>query len=208
MRQLFTVALALASIGTFGQNAKPRVAILPVLNQSGEKWEALKTNQVSKAEEYLSDQFGKRGFDIIPRSEVQSKLVDQKIDLTDEEQQKRSTLFELAKAVNADYIVFAMITGTGQTQRNRILYVDVEGWCDTKVWLLDVAKQIPIVSAKTFKGRSGGNRMSFDNKGSDRQIQASANALRDALADFFKSFPENKGGDHALAQMSLGGFSR
>lgn len=170
----------------------PRIALVPTISTSGEKWADLTARQISKSSEFLKEQFLKRGFTLVPDAELTQAMGELKIDFTDEEQQKRSTLFDLAKKVKADFILFGVITATDQKKQDRLFYKDVEGRTDVKIWLLDVAAEKPILSAKTVSGRSGGDRMSFDRKGSDRQIQASANAFRDALKDFFLAYPEKK----------------
>jgi hypothetical protein len=185
---LLTSILLVASAAVARSQA-PRVALVPVLNLSGEKWEELKARQISKSNEFLRTEFAKRGFSVVPDAELTQAIGELKIDFTDEEQQKRSTLFELGKKLNADYILFGVITATEQKKQDRAFYKDVEGRADVKVWFLDVRGEKPLLSAKTVTGRSGGNRMSFDNKGSDRQVQASANAFRDALKEFFLAHP-------------------
>ncbi|MGV3618707.1 MAG: hypothetical protein ACO1SV_25575 [Fimbriimonas sp.] len=191
-RFLFTVSAfaALASAAVAAVFDRPRVVVVPVLNLSGEKWEELKTKQANKATEYLNEQFTKRGFDLIPAHEVKGAIDELKLDFTDEEQQKRATLFDLGKRLNADYILLGVITHTEQKEFQRVLYKDIEGRTDAKVWFLDVRGEKPILSAKTVTGRSGGNRMTL--KPSDRQIQAAANAFRDALKEFFTGFPERR----------------
>ncbi|MFZ4506839.1 MAG: hypothetical protein ACOYON_03990 [Fimbriimonas sp.] len=189
MKSKPTLVLALAGFTALLQaQTSPSVAIVPIQNLSGEKWEALKQNQINKSEEYLRDQFGKRGFSLVPKTDLRDAIAELKIDFTDEEQQKRSVLFDLAKKVKADYIIFAVITETNQAQRDRTFYTDIEGKASVKIWLLNAQKETAILSAKTFVGRSGGNRLG-DGKGSERQIQAAANALRDGLKDFFTDFP-------------------
>jgi len=188
-RALPLVLLAAASLAS-ATVAKPRVVLVPVLNLSGEKWEELKLKQVAKANEYLQQQFRDRGFEIVSSDEVRRAMDAEKIDFTDEEQQRRAVLFDLGKKLNADYVLLGVITHTEQKQFDRTFYKDIEGRADAKVWFLDVKAEKPIVSAKVFSGRSGGNRMTL--KPSDRQIQAAANAFRDALKDFFKDYPESK----------------
>lgn len=193
MRRIFvtlTALAALASAAVASAFDRPRVVVVPVLNLSGEKWEELKAKQATKSNEYLAEQFTKRGFDLVPATEVKGAIDDLKIDFSDEEQQKRATLYELGKKLNADYILLGVITHTEQKEFNRTLYKDIEGRTDAKIWFLDVKGEKSILSAKTFTGRSGGNRITL--KPSDRQIQAAANAFRDALKEFFVGFPEGK----------------
>lgn len=189
---LFIACLMTLVGSAFAQSdaSKPRVVIVPIQNQSGEKWDELRGKQVVKATEYLNEQFSKRGFQVVSPTEVKDATDALKIDFTDEEQQKRATLFELGKKLGADYILFGIITHTEQKQFERALYKDIEGRTDAKVWFLNVKDEKPILSAKTFTGRSGGNRITL--RPSDRQIQAAANAFRDALKEFFKDKPEVK----------------
>jgi hypothetical protein len=190
---IFAFVLAAAAAAT-AQPEAPRVALVPVLNLSGEKWEDLKRRQSAKADEYLREQFLLRGFQVVDEREVARAMALLEIDFADEEQQKRSTLYELGRKLEVDYILLGVITGTAQAQRDRLFYTDIEGRTDVKVWFLDVRNERPILSAKPFTGRSGGNRITIDNRGSDRQIQASANAFRDALKDFFRAFPVRESG--------------
>jgi TolB-like protein len=183
-----TALAALASAALAGALDRPRVAVVPILNLSGEKWEELKAKQSAKATEFLTEQFTRRGFDLVPPQDVKGAIAELKLDFTDEEQQKRATLFDLGKKLNADYILLGVITHTEQKEFQRVLYKDIEGRTDAKIWFLDVRGEKPILSAKTFTGRSGGNRVTL--KPSDRQIQAAANAFRDALKEFFIAFPE------------------
>lgn len=192
MKLLLTCfAFVLMAFG-FAQTARPKVAIIPLLNQSGEKWEELKSNQIKKATEYLTTEFGKRGFDLIPAEKVRAAIIEKKLDFEDEENQRKAVMYDLGKTLEADYVFFAVITQTDQKKQKRVFYHDTEGEATGKVWFLDVKAEQPIVSGKTFVSRSGGERLSFDHKGSDRQIQAAANVMRDALAEFFKSHPISK----------------
>lgn len=172
------------------RSGRPKVVVVPILNQSGEKWTELRDKQIAKATEFVYEQFGRRGFDLVPALDVKEATEALKIDFTDEEQQKRATLFELGKKLDADYILFGVITHTEQKEFERALYKDIEGRTDAKIWFLDVRGQKPVLSAKTFTGRSGGNRITL--RPSDRQVQAAANAFRDGLKEFFKDYPESK----------------
>lgn len=168
----------------------PKVAFLPIQHLSGEKWEDLKRKQIDKGHQYLVNEFKSRGFEVVSADAVKQAVEQSGIDLSDEENHKRATLFDLGKKLNVDYIFFGVITGTDQKKQDRNLYKDTEGNCDMKIWLLNVREEKPILSAKVFTGRSGGARLSLDNKGSDRQVQATANAIRDGLKDFFVDFPK------------------
>lgn len=177
------------ALATHVRVEKPLVAILPILNNSGEKWKDLKERQVAKAHEWLAAEFPSRGFDVIPMPSVLDAIKAAKVDFTDEEEWKRARFFEVGKAAQARYVLFAVITSTDQKKQDRTFYKDIEGLAEIKIWFLDCQSETPILSAKTFVGRSGGARMG-DGKGSSRQIQAAANAFDVALKEFFKGFPK------------------
>jgi len=188
LRAVFlTVSLAVAALAVADA---PKVAFLPLQHLSGEKWEDLKRKQIEKGHRYLAGEFKSRGFEVVSAEAVKRVLDESEIDLTDEENHKRAVLFDLGKKLGVDYIFFGVITGTDQKKQDRNLYKDTEGNCDVKMWLLNVREEKPILSAKVFTGRSGGARLSLDNKGSDRQVQATANAIRDGLKDFFADYPK------------------
>jgi hypothetical protein len=98
---------------------------------------------------------------------------------------------EIGQKLDADYLVCAIITDTSQKQQMRGLFMEREGRTDMKIWLLDLRDEKPIISGKLFSGRSGG-RVSPLDKGSTRQIQATANALNDALKAFLAKYPTVK----------------
>lgn len=167
-----------------------RVAIIPVVNLSGDEWKELLERQCQKGDAYLLEQFGGRGFHAVPAEQVKAAIETLKIDLADEEQHKRATLIQIGKAVEADLVVFAVITDTSQKLIQQLLSAKREGRAKVKLWLLDVRTEEPILSAKSVEGKSGGGSFAGLNKGSDRQVIAVANALRDGLKDFFKKYPE------------------
>ena len=174
-------AVAMASV------EKPRFVLFPTMNESGEKWEELKRKQNEKIDSYLREEFTKRGFEVVPAREVDEATRRLKIDFSDEEQLKRVTMFRLGKELKADYFYLPIIINTEQATQKRNLYDDKEGRTSVKAWFLNVTSEKPVFSAKTFNGRSGGNRITL--RPSDRQIQASANAVRDSLVEFFKDYP-------------------
>lgn len=188
----FLLPLAFASIPMAGiQSEKPTFAVVPTINISGEKWEELKDKQCKKVHEYLDETFAKRELKQIDSLTVINAIKKLELDFMDEDQPRKPLLESLAKEVKADYVVFAVITATEQKKQDRVFYQDIEGNATVKLWLYETKSNKSLISAKTFIGRSGGNRVG-SGKGSDRQIQAAANAVRDGLADFFKAYPEIK----------------
>lgn len=173
-----------------GKSSAPSIAIVGVLNLSGEKWEELKKKQVRAVIDYLHTEFQKRGFSITPGHTVTQCLTDMKLDMNDEENHRRSVLYEIGRRLDVDFVLFGVIVSTRQHERTRFLYTDIEGETQAKIWLLDVRHELPVVNAKTVTGRSGGYRGApLLIKGSDRQVQSAINAFRDALLDFLKGFP-------------------
>lgn len=194
-------ALALTTV-LLAQQATPpklvptstKVALVPVINTSGEKWQELKDRQCLRANEFLSTEFGSRGFQLISVERVKSEVAKLKIDFTDEEQQNRATLYSLGQACEADVIVFAVITDTTQRLIQQFLSAKREGTAKLKVWVLNVKEQSPYLSAKSVEAKSGGGFFAGLDKGSDRQVIAVANGLRDVLKDFFAPYPVLTGG--------------
>ena len=183
------LALLISAPSVLAQRG-PKVAIIPVANTSGEKWNDLKASETDRGNEFLRDEFGKRGFEVIPAASINSILSDQKLDMADEEQWKRDTLYSVGEKAGADYVIFAAITDNGQHKSPNFFTTTAEGWANVKVWLLDVKKKTAILSAKTFKGSSKHSEILFGTvKGSSLQTLAVANGLRDALKEFFSSYP-------------------
>lgn len=169
----------------------PSVLVLPVQNTTGEKWAAFKEKQTERSAKHLSEIFAKRGFRVIDGTLALKFAEDAKVDFSDEENYRKAVLFDLAKRAETDYVVLAVITATDQNMKERLFYKDIEGSADVKMWLLDARKEEAIVSAKTFTGRSGGNRGGIGiTKGSDRQIQAAINAINAGTKDFLKGFSD------------------
>jgi hypothetical protein len=199
-----------------------RIAVVPLINATELKWEDLKQRQVDRGNEFLREEFAKRGFELVDQKKVNEALEKLEIDMSDEEQQKRDTLYTLGREVEADLVVFALIFETDQ-KLHKILdigspvacvepYGDIlptigdigqkiidpvmpaqrEGKAKLKLWLLDVKKEKPILSAKKAEGKSKGGYFAFFDKGSKRQVAAVANALETLLKDFFKPYPVQK----------------
>lgn len=190
---VIVLAVLLAPILAFGQtNDKPKIAVLPVLNNTQEKWQELKDRQVDRANKFIADEFPSRGFELISGDVVVKALDEVKLDLKDEETWTKANLYKTGEKLGVDYVLFAVIVDTGQKTTQSLVSAKKEGWATFKVWLVDVKKQQAILSAQTIKGSSGGGFFAGLDKGSERQVIAVANGLRDALKDFFRGFPKNK----------------
>ena len=176
------------------QPPETTVALIPVINQGGEKNEGYKAKQTENGDKELRKEFTEHGFKIADEAAVTKAIADLKVDLTDEEQQKKDTLYKIGKAANADLVVLAVITDTAQQFHQGILSNSREGKAKVKMWLLDAKAEKPIFSAVTHEGKSGGGFFAGLDKGSARIIIAVANAERDSLKDFFKPYRKVKTG--------------
>jgi hypothetical protein len=170
-----------------------KVALLPVLNRSGEKWQELKDKQVTRAQQELTWEFQERGFAVIPTEAVTGAVKELGINLDDEEEYKRETLYKVGKKVGADLVAFVIITDTSQKVVSRVFVVQKHGIAKIKAWLVDAKAESPIFSAKVLEARSQTGVLAPGlQKGSDRQIQAAIDAVRDAFKEFMDSYTVTK----------------
>ena len=179
------ISLALLTQANTSVQSAPTVAFIPGLNLSGEKNKDLVKRQSEKVSGFLSREFSKKGYNIVPEAAVLEAVKSLKIDLTDEEEYRKVNFFAIAKAVKADYIYVPVIMNSEQKQQDRDLYTDREGRTDVKAWFLDVKEEKAIFSGKMFIGRSGGMRITL--RPSDRQVQAAENAVSESLKEVWKA---------------------
>jgi len=198
---LFAVVVMLAGVAaeTIAADKKAytpettKVALLPVLNRSGEKWQELKDKQVTRAQQELTWEFQERGFAVIPTEAVTGAVKELGINLDDEEEYKRETLYKVGKKVGADLVAFVIITDTSQKVVSRVFVVQKHGIAKIKAWLVDAKAESPIFSAKVLEARSQTGVLAPGlQKGSDRQIQAAIDAVRDAFKEFMDSYTVTK----------------
>ena len=168
------------------------VAIVPVVNAGGEKNEEFRTRQTESGNTELAKEFTAHGFKLIDQAAITKAMTELKVDLSDEEQQKRDNLYKIGKAVNAELVVFVVITDTAQQFHVGVFNSSREGRAKIKMWLLDVKNEVSLLSAVTKEGKSGGGFFSGLDVGSKRIVIAVANGERDALANFFKPYPQNR----------------
>lgn len=168
------------------------VAILPVLNSSGEKDQSQKQKQTESGDAELRKEFTERGFKVLDRASVEKAIADLKIDFSDEEQQKRDNLYKVGRAASASIVVFVVVTDVHQTLHQNLLSASREGTAKLKTWVLDVTNEKPMINAVVKEGKSGGGYFAGLDKGSARIVIAVANGIRDTLKDFFKPYPVAK----------------
>jgi hypothetical protein len=148
-----SISLLCCSTVRSGQNAdsaaqvyKPgqtKVAILPTADASGETNKTISEKQRGFVDRELVKEFRERGFRCVDHGTLTDALRAQSIDLSDEEQQKRSPMIAGAKAVGADLTVFVLITDMQKTGHPSAV----------KVWLLDVNQGKAILNAQEHQGR-------------------------------------------------------
>src|SRR5580692_6872705 len=59
-----SVVVGLVALTCTAYSLGPKIALVPVVNLAGEKWEQLKARQSNTCNAYLHDQFASRGFQI------------------------------------------------------------------------------------------------------------------------------------------------
>src|SRR5690242_13363106 len=129
--------------------AQTRVLLLPVINLSGEKDRKQRNDQTATGQKELEKQFRSRGFQIIGSADTKKTLAELKIDLTDEENHNRSTLYRIGEALSADIVAFVVITNVDQKRVQRPFGDDdhqLESRANIKVWVLDSKRQQPLLS--------------------------------------------------------------
>ena len=181
------IAVAAASAQTYPKGTK--IAIVPVFNQSGEKWPELQQRQVKAGNKWLDEEFTKRGFSVVPADEVAKAIVELKINLGDEEQRSRANLYQIGQRIGATLVVFPVIVASDQNKTGG-LFPKSQGSVTIKLWLVDAVKQETVINAVTIQGKaSGSSFLSGFEKGSDLQVKAVGNTLKDHFKDWFKSYP-------------------
>jgi hypothetical protein len=168
-----------------------KIALLPVVNLSGEKDAKQRQDQSLKGNEELRKLFTERGFQVLDADTVRKTLETAKIDMSDEEFQNRATLYRLGKEMGADLIAFVVITDVEQ-QRVRTPLLDSDelvAKVKTKTWLLDVPNEQAILSAKRQESQSRNNLFPGLDSGARRIRNTVAGCVRDSLRDFLREYP-------------------
>jgi histidinol phosphatase-like enzyme len=172
--------------------AQTRVLILPVINQSGEKDRKQRADQIAAGQKEVEKQFRSRGFQISEHAVVEKTLADLKIDLTDEENHNRSTLYKIGEAQNADIVAFVVITNVDQKRVQRPFGDDdhqLESRANIKIWVLDVKHQQPLLSA--FRQEAQAKNILFASFDSGARLirKAVEGAVRDSLKETLAPYP-------------------
>jgi hypothetical protein len=166
-----------------------RVAILPVVNAAGTKSVEDRDKQTKAAMDALTEDFSLRGFTLIDRAAVDKAVAGLKVDLADEEQQKRSTLFSIGETIHADLVVFAVITDLDSRDTVTIWSGRKVGKAKVKLWLLDVPHHGAIVSGVVTEAKSERPNWFNAQKGADRKLAAIARSVDRGLDGFLNDYP-------------------
>jgi hypothetical protein len=194
---------AVAAIRGFSP-ATTRVAILPVIDTTGEK-DDQRRDQANAARREAYDQFYQRGFQVIDEATVARAVAESGIDFADEEEHRKDNVYKIGRAVDADLVVFVVVSQAYAKVRETTVGEQREGLARTKTWLLDAREQNPLLSAYVREGKSSGLNVAGAKSIRGRMGAAAGNAVRDTLNDVLAPFARDKSkrwpaGDLASAQ--------
>ena len=171
-----------------------RVVVLPILNETSEKWQELKDQQIKKGAEWFKEEFGGRGFILIPKEEIAAEVAALQIDFADESQRSPANLIKLGRALKAQLVILPVITASGQRLIQGLLTQSKGGKVTMRLWFVDSDRSEALFEAKEQSGRASGQVFIGTEKGSTQQIKAVGNTLRDAFKEFLKPYPKPKKG--------------
>jgi hypothetical protein len=180
-----------ASVPAIREAREMKIALLPVVNLSGEKDSRQRRDQGKRGDEELRKLFTERGFLVLGDDVVQKALADENIDLNDEESHNRATLYRLGKATGADLVAFVVITDVEQ-QRVKTPLTDSQelvAKVKTKTWLLDVPGERHILSAARQESQARNMWFAEFDSGARLIRNTVAGCVRDTLKGFFRDHP-------------------
>jgi hypothetical protein len=171
--------------------ANTRVAILPVIDRSGEK-DDQRRDQANAVKMEAYDQFFQRGFQLIDEVAVSKAVTDSGINFDDEEEHRKDSLYKIGKELNADLVMFVVVDQAYSKLKQNLFGNQREGLAKTRTWLVDVKDQKPLLSAFIREGKSTGNA-GLGSKGNRSHMGAAcSNATRDTLNAVLTSFERDK----------------
>lgn len=185
-----SVSAAAATIQKYTP-AKTRIAILPVIDKSGEK-DDQRRDQANAVKMEAYDQFFQRGFDVIDEGTVAKAVTASGVNFDDEEEHRKDNLYKMGKALNADLVMFVVVDQAYSKIKHNLFGDQREGLAKTKTWIVDVKDQKPLLSAFIREGKSTGNA-GLGSKGNRSHMGAAcSNATRDTLNAVLTSFNRDK----------------
>lgn len=164
------------------------VCVLPVINKSGEKSAKQNADQAIKAHDRIVALFKERGFIVSPEAAGTDAIKRLDVDIQDEENYNRATLYKIGAEAKADLMVFAVITNVEQAIERRWTGERKQGRATVKMWLLDVKEKKAILSAVSKEASAEG--IVGWQKGSKQIRDAASRAAGNALSDFLEKYPK------------------
>jgi hypothetical protein len=166
-----------------------QVALLPMLNDTDERWKDLKDKLNETEDAFFQDGFRGRQLSIIPTNDTAKAITAEGFDFKNEDDRIRRNFFSVGERLHADYVIQVVILDSTQLDQKAGLLSGAESTLKVKIWCLDVKTQTPIIRGETFKQLANGGFMS---KGSQLKIHAFSSILKTAFADFLKAHPVSR----------------
>jgi len=190
-----TPILGCLALGICGQSQTltyvPRqvtVLVVPSVNASGDKYEAMKARQCKESDDTLHRLFSSRGFNVLSSENCAQMLNNRRGALTGVSNQTTDTLYQLGHEVGAQLVVFTKITHTWQKPVFVLVVPTQAGFATFETWLLDVPNHKAILAASTCESKS----TAITESGSERQTRAVRLGLESQLNPFLQQYSEIK----------------
>lgn len=168
--------------------AETRVAVLPVISLTGEQWEKLKQSQIDAVYTESKSLFIKRGFSILDKDIVNTAITDLKVDLTDDSQNYKDSLFQIGQKVGADIVVFVTITDSTQKEKqkdpNNIFDDEKEGQARIRLWIIDIKNNTAVQNGIRYIAK----KRELFKVGSTLQVHAAKAAVAIGLNKFLSPY--------------------
>ncbi len=168
--------------------AETKVAVLPVISLTGEQWEKLRQSQIDSVYTESKSLFIKRGFSILDKDIVNTAITDLKVDLTDDSQNYKDSLYQIGLKVGADIVVFVTITDSTQTERqkdpNNIFDDEKEGQARIRLWIIDIENNIAVQNGIRYIAK----KRELFKVGSTLQVHAAKAAVTIGLSKFLSPY--------------------
>jgi TolB-like protein len=189
------LALIVLGSASWAQNyvpAETRVAILPVVNASGEKDGAQAEKQARAASDELNKQFASRGFTVVDDKAVSDAIAGAGIQLTDEEQRSSASYLRIGADAKADLVVMVVIEKVSQKINRSFFTVAFEGRARITLAAYDVKKSAPFIKTTVKEVKAGAGEIVATTKGSANILAACGKAVREVLDAPLKPYPASK----------------
>lgn len=170
------------------------VAVLPCIYTAGKHSEKDVAELTELTRSRLADAFSSRGFKLADPAAVAEALKRLNIDLKDEEQQKRETLYRVGDELKARLVAFCVITDVDSRVTSTFWAANKEGRARVKAWLVDADAKEAVFSAASVEGKA--KKVAFTGvKATARMREAVCKAVDAAyLKPFLANYKETSAG--------------